>query len=324
MVTSPFVAFVDADVVADDPDWIERLAGHFIDPEVAAVAPRVRTRRGPSLRERYERDHSPLDLGAAPARVGPGRPVSYVPTAALVARTDVIRTTGGFDAGLRRGEDVDLVWRLVDAGHDVRYDPSVEMTGAPRPSWRAWVRQRRGYGSTAAPLGRRHPDKIAPARCSPWSAAAWGAAAARHPVIGAGIAAGSTTALVKKLDGVPDPAREAIRLAGPGHLWAGVGLARAVTRVWWPIALAVGLLRPRLRPTLAVAFAGPALLDWARGRRPADAVRSVGLRVADDMVYGVGVWEGMVRHRTLAPLAPDLREWPGSAAAVERDTVAGS
>jgi hypothetical protein len=141
-------------------------------------------------------------------------------------------------------------------------------------------------------------------------------------VVGLGIAAGSTAALVRKLDGIPDPGREALRLAVPGHFWAGVGLARAVTRVWWPIALPVALVRPRLRPTIAAAFVGPALLDWVRGRRPADPVRSVGLRIADDVAYGVGVWEGMWRHRTLAPLAPQLSEWPGSAAAVEQGTVA--
>ncbi len=321
VVASPLVAFVDADVVAG-AEWVERLAGHFSDPAVAAVAPRVRTRPGPSLLERYEHEHSPLDLGPMPARVGPGRPVSYVPTAAFVARTETVRGIGGFDAGLRRGEDVDLVWRLVDAGHDVRYDPSVEVSSVPRPDWRAWFRQRRGYGATAAPLGARHPDKIAPARCSRWSAAAWGAAAARHPVIGVGIAAGSTAALVRKLEGLPDPGREAARLAVPGHFWAGVGLARAVTRVWWPIAVLVAVLRPRLRPTVAAAFVGPALLDWCGGRRPADPIRSVGLRVADDMAYGTGVWSGMRRHRTLVPLAPELSEWPGSAPAVEQDTVA--
>ena len=39
---------------------------------------------------------------------------------------DALETlASGFDADLRVGEDVDLVWRLVDAGWSVRYQPSV-------------------------------------------------------------------------------------------------------------------------------------------------------------------------------------------------------
>ena len=65
---------------------------------------------------RFGLAHSPLDLGPDEGEVGPDRAVRYVPTAALVVRRSALEEAGGFDPTLRVGEDVDLVWRLVEAG----------------------------------------------------------------------------------------------------------------------------------------------------------------------------------------------------------------
>ena len=68
-MTTPFVAFLDADVTAP-PEWIEPLLAHFADPTVGAVAPRVRGEQG-----------SPLDLGNDEQPVGvllQRRQVQYV------------------------------------------------------------------------------------------------------------------------------------------------------------------------------------------------------------------------------------------------------
>ena len=128
-------------------------SAHFADAEVVAVAPRVRSQAGDgSVLERYERGRSPLDLGAAEARVAPATRVAYVPSALLVVRRSALEQVGGFDPALRTGEDVDLVWRLVEAGGVVRYEPAVLAWHPPRPGWRAWVGQRVGYGRSA---GRR-------------------------------------------------------------------------------------------------------------------------------------------------------------------------
>ena len=117
MVGTEFVAFLDSDCVPP-PDWINALAGHFADPLVAAVAPRV-VNAGPGP------GGSPLDLGPRPARVAPLTRVAYVPTAALVARRAAIGD--GFDEALRYGEDVNLVWRLIEAGWRVRFEPAVRV-----------------------------------------------------------------------------------------------------------------------------------------------------------------------------------------------------
>ena len=322
-VETDLVCFVDSDVELGE-GWWARLAPHFGDPAVVAAAPRVRSAEGSSLRERYERVHSPLDLGDAPAAVGPRRRLAYVPSAVLAVRVAALRDAGGFDPALRVGEDVDLVWRMVAAGGTVRYAPEVEATHRPRSSWLGVARQRVRYGTSAVALTARHGAAVAPARCSRWSAAAWGLALLGRPLVGIGVAAGSGAALAPKLDGVPDAPCEAARLAAWGHLHAGLGLGRAVSRVWWPIVVPVALVSRRIRRAAFVAMVGPAVREWWRGSRPADPVRSVGLRVLDDMTYGVGVWTAAVRARDLRALRPELVEWPGRRPAVESDTVAPS
>lgn len=291
-VTTPLVAFVDADV--DLPvGWIEPLLGHFDDDRVALVAPRVVTAERPGSIARYERTGSPLDLGAVPARVRAGTRVSYVPAAALVCRADAVRAIGGFDESLRVGEDVDLAWRLDDAGWRCRYDPSVVVEHEPRPSWRGWWRQRVGYGSSAGPLAVRHPGKLAPLRMNGWSVAAWAAVASGHPVTGVAIGAGSAAALVPKLPDVP--ARESFRLAVVGNLRAGEQIAETVRRAWWPIVAVLAIRSRTARRVLLASF--------VVARRP--------IRAADDVAYSIGLWRSLRAARTLDPLAPAISSWPG-------------
>lgn len=291
-VTTPLVAFVDADVHLP-VGWLDPLLPHFDDERVVMVAPRVRSTPGPSMLDRYERDHSPLDLGPQPGRVHAGSRVSYVPSAAVVCRTDAIRTIGGFDESLRFGEDVDLVWRLVEAGHRVRYEPASIVTHDARPTWRSWFAQRVGYGSSAAPLSRRHPGALAPLRMSGWSLGAWVSAMFVHPVVGLALGAGSAAALVRKLDDLPP--RAAFLLAWRGNLAAGTQIAHAIRRVWWPVVALAGLRSRRARVGL--------LLAAVAARHP--------VRVADDVAYSIGVWRGIVRERTLAPAVPEISSWPG-------------
>jgi mycofactocin system glycosyltransferase len=320
VVDTELVVFVDADVELP-AGWWHALAPHFDDPAVVAVAPRVVSPPGPSLRERYESAHSPLDLGPEPANVAPLRRVAYVPTAVFAARVEAIQSIGGFDPALRVGEDVDLVWRLAGEGGTIRYAPEVEVRHRPRATWLGLARQRMQYGGSAVDLAERHGSLVAPARCSRWSLVAWGAAAVGHPLVGIGVAAGSSTALAGKLSALPDAKREALRIAGWGHLQAGRGLAIATSRVWWPLAMPLARFR-RLRPAVGAAMLAPAAWQWWKGVRPADPVRSIVLRVADDMAYGLGVWRRVISRRNVRALRPDLTEWPGRRPAVEADTVA--
>jgi mycofactocin system glycosyltransferase len=308
LADAPFVAFVDTDVDVDE-EALLALLGHFHDARVALVAPRVvGDASGDGRLAKYEAVRSPLDLGAEPGRVAPGSRVAFVPAAVIVVRVDAVRSIGGFNTTLRYGEDVDLAWRLDDAGWRCRYEPSVTARHATRPTLRAWLAQRMRYGTSAAPLAERHTGALAPMRMSGWSAATWAAVAAGAPFVGATIAVGTTGALVRKLRDVP--AAESLRLAGLGHLHAGRMLAATLLRAWWPVAAFAALLSRRARRVLAAAAIATAASDWRRERPDLDPVTYIVLRRLDDLAYGTGVWLGAVRHRDAAVLLPALSNWP--------------
>jgi len=304
-VTTPLVAFLDADVEVAE-GWLTPLLNHFHDPRVALVAPRVASAARADAIGSFEQLHSPLDLGTEPARIAAGTRVSYVPAAALLCRTDLLRELGGFDEAMRVGEDVDLVWRLADAGHRARYEPLSEVHHRPRTSLAALVRQRVGYGRSAAALARRHPGTLAPARMSGWSLAVWALAAWRRPWAATVVAAGTAVALTRKLHDVPPT--ESVRLTLLGHLAAGRQLAKAATRAWWPLVLATALLPRRLRPDLRLLAAGWVAASMA-GAAPRD-VRHLPLLLADELAYGTGLWQGVVAQREVGPLLPELTTWP--------------
>ncbi len=310
-VTTPLVAFVDTDVDLD-AHWLDALLVHFSDPSVALVAPRVSSADGSTTIAKYETARSPLDLGSAPARIAAGSRVSYVPAAAIVARTDVVRQIGGFDESMRSGEDVDLVWRLLEAGHRCRYEPASTVHHRPRATFAEWARQRMTYGRSAATLDRKHPGAVAPLRMSGWSAAVWALVLARRPVAAAAVATGTTIALRRKLHDLP--AQESLRLAGLGHLHAGRQVAGSITRAWWPLALVVALLFRRWRPLVLAAATVPAALDWLAGRTSLAPGPYIALRVADDVAYASGLWIGVVEQRRGGALAPKFTNWPGRGA----------
>ena len=175
-VTTPFVAFLDSDVVPRR-GWLEALVVHFADPAVGLVAPRIvalddlppEGNAGRWLTA-YEKARSSLDLGPTPALVVPRGPVSYVPSACLVGRVAAI--PGGFDEDLTVAEDVDLVWRCLAAGWRVRYEPASEVAHEHRVDTRQWLSRKAFYGTGAALLAERHPGALAPAVMAPWTAVA--------------------------------------------------------------------------------------------------------------------------------------------------------
>ncbi len=307
------IVFVDAGCVLE-AGWPEALLGHFADPGLAAVAPRVASRAAagtPRGLAAHEEAHSPLDMGPAEGPVRPGAAVPYVPTAVLAVRRSALEP--GFDEDLRFGEDVDLVWRLGGAGWRVRYDPSVRATHPVRATRGRWLRQRFDYGRSAAPLAARHGRAVAPLSVNPWSAAVWAFLAAGRPVPAAVLAVGSAAALTRRAGRDRATAAELGRLALSGHARAGGPIAGAVRRAWLPpAAVAAGLAwrlgDRRARRALAVAaaatIAGDGARDWWTRRPPVDPLRWVLWRVGDDLAYQAGVWAGVARNRSAAALLP--------------------
>lgn len=299
-VSTDLVALLDSDCVPP-PDWIDTLAGHLADPAVAVVAPRIVAAPGAPAGAR-----NALDLGPRPGRIAPGTPVAYVPTAALLVRRAALREVAAgaevFDAALRYGEDVDLVWRVHAAGWRLRYEPAVRVEHVEPATWAGILARRFRYGSSAAALSRRHPDALAPLILEPWTAAGLVAVLARRPVLAALVLAMAV-------------ADERRARAGAGVRVGAVGAVAGRTAKTWRAtgtyatqflapALLVGLAHRRTRfAAAAMLAAGPAHAWWTV-RPPNDRIRFVVGHLAEDAAYGAGVLAGSARERTLRPLLP--------------------
>ncbi len=314
-VRTELIAFVDSDCVPA-PGWIERLAAHFADPLAGAVAPRVTALAPDSWAGRYTAACGPLDLGGLAARVLPGSAVAYVPTAALLVRraalASVARDDGVFDEQMRSGEDVDLVWRLHEAGWRVRYDPSVRIGHHEPVTWSGLLGRRFRYGTSAAPLTRRHPGDVPPLVLHPWPAVAVAAALGRRPAAAAAAYAASVLTVSRTLRraGVPRRGTARAMLSAAGQTYLGAG--RYATQFAAPaLAAAIAVPGGRTRGGLAwrrlaagSLLLAPPLAAWAAGPRELGPVRFTLGRIADDIAYGLGVWSGCRSERTTAPVRP--------------------
>lgn len=309
-VTTPYVAFVDSDVTVAATDLL-RLTRHFADPAVAAVGPRVgavaRSVR-PHWFERYDAAASSLSLGRVPGVVRPGAAVAWLPSACLVGRTDHL--AGGFDEALRVGEDVDLVWRLVDAGYRVRYDPEVEAAHDSRPTLTGWLSRKVVYGSGGAGLAARHGDRLAPAVLTPSYAVAGAALLLRRRwsvPLALTLAAPGVRRLSRTL-----PAAVATRTAAQGLGWAVRQESALLLRHWWPLT-AVGLaVSPLVRRAVGTALVVDLAVALHEHREsPLDLPTLIAGRRLDDLAYGVGLWWGALRAcspRVLLPRRPARQE----------------
>lgn len=312
-----FVAFLDSDVLPRR-GWLEAVLGHFCDPEVALVAPRiVALHPGDTAIGRYEAARSALDLGAREAPVAPYGPVSSVPGAAMICRRSAVLEVGGFDESLRCSEDVDLCWRLAESGARLRYEPVALVAHDHRTGLWPWLTRKVLAGSSAAPLAVRHPDNTAPMVVPLWTLLGCASVATGSipgmvaGAVFAGVYTRKVALAVRRTEAGPS---DIAGLAGRGAGVAALQMSSAACRHYWPVALAGAVLSRRARRAVVAAALIDAARGWVtrapvsdQGGRPIGALSCMALKRLDDLAYGAGLWAGAIRHRTLAPLRPDLR-----------------
>jgi mycofactocin system glycosyltransferase len=312
LTTAPFVAFVDSDVIAS-PEWISRLRPLLDDPTMGAVAPRVRPDvQGDSAIELYEETRSELDMGAVPSRVVYGVPVGWLPSASVIVRRSAT-SSPPFDPEMRVGEDVDLFWRMEEAGWTVRYAPDVVNHHRVRTSLKEFSSRRASYGGSAAPLELRHKNRLIPARPSLSGLGVLAALAVGRPGLALGIAGYE---LARQRQILPSSVSLPVAAEMAGRtIWSDVfWLGHLLRRDWWPIGLLVLLLTPksRLARAAAVAMSIEPVRDHLLSPTRLDPARSLALRALDDASYGTGVIGGALRWKVLNVVAPRVRVpwWP--------------
>lgn len=154
--TGELVAFTDSDCVVD-PDWLTYLAWSFADPGVAAVG-------GPNLPP-AEEERTAACVAAAPG--GPTHVLldddtaEHIPGCNMAFRRAALARIEGFDPLFRAaGDDVDVCWRLQDAGLRIGFSPAAMVWHFRRNTVRAYLAQQRGYGAAEALLARKHPYRF--------------------------------------------------------------------------------------------------------------------------------------------------------------------
>ncbi len=297
-----FIAFVDDDTMVTAHQLLS-LTSSFTDESVDAVAPRVASAPGESLVADYEQFHSPLDLGNSPSVVRPLSRVSYVPAAVLVARTHIVKEMNAFDSSMRLGEDVDLIWRMVSAGKIVRYDPSVVCQHESRSTLRALLKQRFGYGRSAASLDKKHPFTAAPLRANIVMLVPALALLSGYVFLAAALVPLMVAWFCLTLHQTKIPITTRMKLAMTGWFSTVRLLTSAVMRVWWPPVLLVGQFSLRVGAVFVFSAFVPAMYGIMR-HKPRHTVGYIVLRVLDPMAYGAGVWTGAFRDRNPRCLLP--------------------
>lgn len=143
---APVVAFTDDDCVPQ-PRWLETGLDALDDRHRVVIgrtlpAPDQEHRRGPF------------------SRVIRVESIQLFEACNIFYRREDLQRAGGFDPAFRNsGEDVDLGWRVTDAGAEAVYAPDAVVHHDIRPSrlWPAVVDRQRGDGIPL--LFARHPDR---------------------------------------------------------------------------------------------------------------------------------------------------------------------
>jgi glycosyltransferase involved in cell wall biosynthesis len=151
-----FVAYIDADAQADQ-DWLTYLA-------LALEAPGTAGAGGPNP---VPTDDPPVAQCVARAPGGPihvlfdDERAEHVPGCNMAFWRECLLEIGGFDPIYRAaGDDVDVCWKLLDRGYNIRFHPSALVWHRRRDSVRAFWRQQLGYGKAEALVEHNHPDKF--------------------------------------------------------------------------------------------------------------------------------------------------------------------
>jgi GT2 family glycosyltransferase len=148
------VAFTDADCRADE-DWLYYLVGDLVSSGYAGIG-------GPNLLPPED------SLVAAAVMASPGGPAhvmltdreaEHIPGCNMAFYKWALEEVGGFDPVFRQaGDDVDLCWRLQQAGHRIGFSPAACVWHYRRSTIAAYLEQQRGYGEAEALLAQKHPE----------------------------------------------------------------------------------------------------------------------------------------------------------------------
>ncbi len=173
--TGEIIAFTDADCRVDE-DWLYHLAGVLVRDGFAGVG-------GPNI---PPPEDSPIATVVMASPGGPAhvlltdREAEHVPGCNMAFYKSALLAVGSFDPVFREaGDDVDLCWRLRQAGLKIGFSPAGFVWHHRRATIRDYLKQQYGYGKAEALLMRKHPEYFNAVGACTWRGRIYGSARLR-------------------------------------------------------------------------------------------------------------------------------------------------
>jgi GT2 family glycosyltransferase len=281
--TGRVVAYTDSDCFAD-PDWLTHLVDQLQRSGAAAVG-------GPNL--------TPEDGRlAACVAASPGQPMhvlesdqvaEHIPGCNMAFRREALEAINGFDPQYRKaGDDVDVCWRLQQAGMWITFAPGAFVWHHRRQTPRTYLKQQAGYGEAEALLRFKHPDKFNGRGDGKWRGVLYGSSLLGLRLASSIIYRGTFSTGLFQCLYQPGPAHWAMV---PGTLeWHAAAALLGLAALFWPpawlvVAAMLGLslgvaalqaAQARLAPehagfrsrclVMALCYLQPLVRSWARYR----------------------------------------------------------
>ncbi|MDG1358906.1 MAG: glycosyltransferase [Phycisphaerales bacterium] len=241
--STELVWFVDADCVAF-PDALDHLRPHLEDPAVAAAGGTYAIAAEATLLERLIHEEIQVRHDRMPDDV------DFLATFDVVYRRSVLDAVGGFDERYLKGQDADLAFRVVEAGHRLRFDRRSRVRHHHADRLLRYLRVQRQQGYWRVALHLEHPGRGGNAYSGPIDHLQPFVAAAFVPSLLAiawppwGAVVPATMLLVLVLMQLP-MTRAMVRRGGWSMAWfVPLGTIRAI---WRAIGLVQGVLDRLLR-----------------------------------------------------------------------------
>jgi GT2 family glycosyltransferase len=164
------LVYTDDDCLVEE-DWLKYLISGFDDPRWVACG-------GPNI------PPPPRNATEAVVAAAPGAPAhvllndieaEHLPGCNLAIRKTALEAIGGFRPVYRvAGDDVDICWRLREAGGHLRFVPGAMVWHHRRYTLRGYLRQQSGYGHAEALLMKEHPQHFGPLGGARWRGVIYG------------------------------------------------------------------------------------------------------------------------------------------------------
>lgn len=162
------LVFTDDDCIFEK-DWLSRLIGHLDSPDVGAVGGPDRSPSDASFFARCVDYTVTSFAGTGGVRRKEGvRLAKYYPRGCNIAFPQaVIEKAGGYDETLAAGEEIELDYRVKQAGYLLKYAPDAPVWHKRRSSLLGFLRQMYCRGYTRVELARRHLALLEPSYLLP-------------------------------------------------------------------------------------------------------------------------------------------------------------